>query len=81
MTMTAWLAALCTLFPAFLVPACASFGGTSTRRVIAGQAAGYLLTFILAAATFASGWSAFLDLALALAVVNLLAALMLESSL
>ncbi len=77
--MTAWLAALCTLIPVFLVPAFASFGGTSTRRVIAGQAAGYLLTFILAAATFVFDQGAFLDLALALAVVNLLGALTLEA--
>lgn len=76
--MTAWFAALCTLFPAFLVPAIASFSGSSSRRVVAGQAAGYLLTFILAAATFVFDESAFLNLALALAVVNLLAALMLE---
>jgi len=76
--MTAWFAALCSLFPAFLVPAIASFRGTSSRRVIAGQAAGYLMTFILAAATFAFDQGAFLNLALALAVVNLLMALMLE---
>ena len=77
--MTAWFAALCSLFPAFLVPAVASFRGASSRRVVAGQAAGYLLTFILAAATFVFDQSAFLDLALALGVVNLLTALILES--
>lgn len=73
-----WLAALCTLFPAFLVPAFASLRGNSARQVAAGQAAGYLLTFILAAATFAFDRPVFLDLALALGVVNLLMALMLE---
>src|SRR5579859_1003887 len=78
MIMTAWLAALCTLFPAFLVPAFASFRGNSARRIVAGQAAGYLMTFILATATFVFDQPAFLDLALALAVVNLLMALMLE---
>lgn len=78
MIMTAWLAALCTLFPAFLVPAFASFRGNSARRMVAGQAAGYLMTFILAAATFVFDQPAFLDLALALAVVNLLMALILE---
>ena len=44
-----------------------------------GQAAGYLMTFILAAATFVFDQGAFLDLALALGVVNLLTALILES--
>lgn len=76
--MTAWLAALCSLFPAFLIPAFASLRGSSSRRVAAGQAAGYLMTFILAAATFVFDQGRFLDLALALAVVNLLAALILE---
>jgi len=77
--MTPWLAALCALFPAFLMPAFASLGGPSSRRVIAGQAAGYLMVFILAAATFVFDQGVFLDLALALAVINLLAALMLET--
>lgn len=76
--MTAWFAALCALFPPFLVPAVASFTGASARRVVAGQAAGHLMTFILAAATFVFDQGAFLDLALAMAVVNLLMALTLE---
>lgn len=76
--MTVWLATLCTLFPAFLAPAATSLRGNSARQVAAGQAAGYLLTFILAAATFAFDQPVFLDLALALGVVNLLMALMLE---
>ena len=76
--MTAWFAALCSLFPAFLVPAFATLSGHSAKRVVAGQAAGYLMTFILAAATFVFDQGALLDLALALGVVNLLMALTLE---
>jgi biotin transporter BioY len=78
MIITAWLAALCSLFPAFLVPAIASCRGSSAQQVLAGQTAGYMIAFLLAAASFVFDRGVFLDLALALAVVNLTMALMLE---
>ena len=76
--MTVWLAACCALFMAFLIPAFAAGRGSSDRRVIAGQAAGVLMTFILAAGCFVLDQNSLLDLALALGLVNLTAALALE---
>jgi multisubunit Na+/H+ antiporter MnhF subunit len=76
--MSFWLAACGCLFLAFLVPAFAASRGNSDRKVIAGQAAGILMTFILAAGCFAIDQTSLLDLALALGLINLTAALALE---
>ena len=76
--MTIWLAACCTLFIAFLIPAVAAFRGSSDQKVVAGQAAGILMIFILVAGCFVLDQSSLLDLALALGLVNLTAALALE---
>lgn len=76
--MNFWLAACGCLFLAFLIPAVAACRGNSDQKVIAGQAAGTLMTFILAAGCFGFDQTIFLDLALALGLVNLTAALALE---
>lgn len=69
--MTPWMLATIALVPAFAIPALATCRGGLADRLVAVQLATSVATLILALMTFAFDQSAFIDLALALALLTL----------
>jgi multisubunit Na+/H+ antiporter MnhF subunit len=68
---TPWMAATLALLPAFAVPAIGACRGGTGSRLVAVQLASALATLVLVLMTFALDQSAFVDLALALALLTL----------
>ena len=75
--MTAWMLATVATVPAFAVPALMAGRGGTAGRLAAVQLASTLATLVLALMTFAFDQSAFVDLALGLALLTLPASLLL----
>lgn len=69
--MSSWLAATIALLPAFAVAVLAGCRGRSGHRLVALQLASSLAGFLLVTLTFALDEPAFIDLALALALLTL----------
>ncbi|WP_428485701.1 monovalent cation/H+ antiporter complex subunit F [Rhodopila sp.] len=69
--MTSWMLALVALLPAFAIPAVAACHGGTAGRLVAVQLATSVATLMLILMTFAFDQSAFIDLALTLALLTL----------
>ncbi len=73
--MTPWMLATIALLPAFAVPVLAARRGGTGARLVAVQLAGAIAALEFALMTFAFDQSAFMDLALTLALLSLPATL------
>jgi multisubunit Na+/H+ antiporter MnhF subunit len=69
--MTPWMVATLSLLPAFAVPIIAACHGDTAGRLVAVQLATCVATLVLVLMTFAFDQSAFVDLALTLALLSL----------